>query len=81
MKRRGILTLPPEELFSILGIKDATLLDAKVNQFGTGTLDIVIESPDMPECAAYEYPQAMSLEEMRNAIFNRQTAREDQGHA
>lgn len=68
MKRRGILRLPPELLFDILGIKDATLLDAKVNHFGSGTLDLVIGSPDLPECAAFEYPQAMSLVEMQNAI-------------
>ena len=71
MKRRAILTLPPELLFSLLGLKDATLLDAKVNHFGTGTLDLVIDSPDMPECADFEYPQTASLEEMKNAIHNR----------
>ena len=74
MQRRGILTLSPELLFGILGIKDATLLDAKVNHFGTDTLDLVIGSPDMPECAIFEYPQTMSLEEMKNAILNRQSA-------
>ena len=68
MQRCVILTLPPELLFGILGIKDATLLDAKVKHFETGTLDLVISSPDMPECAAFAYPQKASLEELRNAI-------------
>ena len=68
MNRRGILRLPPELLFGILGIKDATLLDAKVSHFESGTLDLVIGSPDMPQCAAFEHAQSMSLEEMKNAM-------------
>ena len=76
MQRRGILTLPPELLFGILGIKDATLLDAKVNHFGAGSLDMVIESPAMPEYREGEHPRSMSLEEMKNAIVNRQPEEE-----
>ena len=73
MRRRGILTIPPELLFNILEIKHATLLDARVNQFGNGNLELSIESPDMPECADFEHPQTASLEEIRNALYNRQS--------
>ena len=71
MRRRIILTLPPKLLFGLLGVNDATLLDARVNQFGNGNLELSIESPDMPEVADYEYPQTASLEEIKNAVLNR----------
>ena len=65
MRRRGILRLSPELLFSLLGLKNATLLDAKVNHFESGSLDIVIESPDMPECQEGAYPYTMTLEDIK----------------
>ena len=65
MKRRGILTLPPELLFSLLGLQNATLLDAKVNQFGTGNLELAIDSPDMPECQEGAYPYTLTLEDIK----------------
>jgi len=65
MRRRGILSLSPELLFSLLGLKNATLLDAKVNQFESGNLDIVIENPDMPECQEGAYPYMLTLEEIK----------------
>ena len=68
MKNRIILSLSPDLLFSILGIPNATLIDAKVDQFATGNLDIVIDSPDMPECAEYEYVRTASLEEIKCRI-------------
>ena len=68
MRNRIILSLPPDLLFRILGIPNATLLDAKVDQFGDGTLLIVFGSPDMPECADYEYAQTASLEEIKCRI-------------
>lgn len=72
MRKRAILALPPHLLFSVLGIKEAVLLDAQVDHFMTGNLEIAIESPDMPECPDFGYAQTMSLEEMKNAIHNRQ---------
>jgi len=68
MSNRIILTLPPTEVFSLLGIPNATLIDARVDQFGNGNLEIVIDSPDMPECADYEYAQTASLEEIKCLI-------------
>ena len=65
MKRRGILRLSPELLFSLLGFKNATLLDAKVNHFESGSLDIVIDSPDMPECPEGAYPYTVTLEDIK----------------
>jgi len=65
MRKRGILRLSPELLFSLLGFKNATLLDAKVNQFESGSLDIVIESPDMPECQEGAYPMIVTLEDIK----------------
>ena len=65
MKRRGILRLSPELLFSLLGLNNAILLDAKVNQFESGCLDIVIESSDMPECMEGAYPLTVTLEDIK----------------
>jgi len=64
MKRRGILTISPELLFQLLGLKGASLLDAKVNHFRSGSLDMVIESPNMPEYREGECPRTFTLEEI-----------------
>lgn len=64
MKRRGILRLSSELLFESLGIKNGTLLDAKVNHFESGSLDLVIESPDMPECMEGAWPVTITKEDL-----------------
>ena len=68
MRRRGILRLSPELLFSLLGLQNATLLDAKVNHFESGSLDVVIESPNMPECQEGAHPMIVTLEDIKCPI-------------
>jgi len=65
MRKRGVLRLSPELLFGLLGLNNATLLDAKVNHFESGSLDIVIESPDMPECQEGAYAMTVTLEDIK----------------
>ena len=68
MRRRAILRLSPEILFSLLELPNTILLDAEVDQFGAGSLDIVIEGPSMPECQEGDYPLVIPFEEVNHAI-------------
>jgi len=68
IKRRGIVAIPSELLFQLLGLEDAILLNIAVNHFRAGNIEMVIESPAMPECREGEHPRVFNLEEVSSAI-------------
>lgn len=65
IKRRGIVSISPEEFFELLGLQNAILLDAQINHFAGGNLDVAIESPDMPECQEGAYPVTVMLRDIK----------------
>ena len=65
VRRRAVLSISPELLLSLLGIKGkVNILDARVDHFQSGQIDIVLEGPHLPECPEGSYPLPRNLEEL-----------------
>ena len=66
MSKRGSIQISPELLFELLGLKDARLLDIRINHFGSDFIEMVIEHPGIMECPEGGIPWPASVEELRS---------------
>ncbi len=62
MKRRAIVNISEEYLVQLLGLDgDTEIVDAKINNFCGGTVDLLITSKGVPECGEGAYPRTYTL--------------------
>ena len=64
MKRRGMLSISPELLLSLLKLdSEIQVMDIRLNYFEGGTIEMVLGHPSMPECPENAYPYPIRLED------------------
>ncbi len=68
-KKRGVLSISPELLLSLLNI-EGQILGVRIDPFAGGKVEIVLDSPQAPDCPEGAYPYPVRLEDLQKKEEN-----------